>query len=94
VRIIIHNLFIVLAFTFFSKSSFGQTVVPAANKHFALTADSLRLRPNTSFTLRKDDYVKNLAFFCRQEYKFEKVLHVPLRLRVGSLEQCNRLEGK
>lgn len=46
------------------------------------------------FAPEKDNYVRNLAFFCRQEYKLEKVLKVPIRFRVGSLEHCNRLEGK
>jgi hypothetical protein len=47
-----------------------------------------------TFTLKKDSYIKNLAFFCRQEWKLEKALKVPFRFRVGSLEQCNLLEGK
>jgi hypothetical protein len=44
--------------------------------------------------LLQDNYVKHLAFFCRQEWKLEKTLKVPFRFRLGSLEQCNRLEGK
>jgi hypothetical protein len=49
---------------------------------------------NPTLYLRKDAYIKNLAFFCRQEWKIEKALGVTLKLRVGSLEQCNMLEGK
>lgn len=39
-------------------------------------------------------YVDQLGFFCRKEYGFEQATHIPLRLRLGSLAECNRMEGK
>jgi len=39
-------------------------------------------------------HAEQLPFFCRQEYKFEQQTRVAFRLRLGSLEQCNFLEGK
>jgi hypothetical protein len=44
--------------------------------------------------LTKDHYVQQLPFTCATEYKFEKRTGIPLRLRLGSLEYCNKLEGK
>jgi hypothetical protein len=36
----------------------------------------------------------NLGYFCRKEVEIEKMTHLPLRLRLGSLQEVNRLEGK
>ena len=44
--------------------------------------------------LPADFYVQNFGFFCKNEWKFEKTVHIPLRFRLGSLEYCNYLEGK
>lgn len=72
----------------FGQSSFSVI----ANKKFSLdslTSSSIKLP-----VLQPDYYVRNLAFFCRQEWKMERTTGLPFRFRLGSLEQCNRLEGK
>lgn len=42
----------------------------------------------------QDHYEQHLGFFCKKEILFEKKTNIPLRFRVGSMEHCNRLEGK
>lgn len=36
----------------------------------------------------------NFGFFCKQELHVEKAIKIPLRFRLGSLQQCNYYEGK
>lgn len=44
--------------------------------------------------LPADFYGQRMGFFCKKEWGFEKTTHIPLRFRLGSLENCNWLEGK
>lgn len=89
-----NKLFIASLVIFFSIGARAQYSAAPVTQAVTHAGDSLNFRSARAFTLQKDDYVKNLAFFCRQEWKIEKALKVPLRFRLGTLEQCNRLEGK
>jgi hypothetical protein len=61
---------------------------------FLSISNSDILNQHTGAPLAADIYVRNFGFFCKKEMQFEKTLRVPLRFRLGSLEQCNVLEQK
>jgi hypothetical protein len=47
-----------------------------------------------AYNLYNISYAGNAPFFCRKELQIEKMTHLPLRFRLGSLQEVNRLEGK
>ena len=39
-------------------------------------------------------YSKQLPFFCNKEFQLQKAVGIPIKIRVGSVEYCDKLEGK
>jgi hypothetical protein len=92
-----YKFIIVLAATFFIQKSYSQhhaSLSAATTLRQWMFSDSIKIHSDALVILQKDHYVKNLAFMCRQEWKIEKKLKIPLRLRMGSVVQCDYLEGK
>ena len=46
------------------------------------------------YTQPADLYYIQSGFFCKREWELEKTTHIPFRFRLGSLADCNALEGK
>jgi hypothetical protein len=65
--------------------------IPAFNLYYSPTVTVQY--PVTAWIIGPD-YIRNLGFFCLKEYHLEKTTHIPLRFRLGSLDYCNKLEGK
>jgi hypothetical protein len=53
-----------------------------------------QLFPTSMQVISPNYYTDRLGYFCKQEIKFEKSTRVPLRFRLGSVADCDRLEGK
>jgi hypothetical protein len=39
-------------------------------------------------------YTQNFGFFCKKEMQLQKTIKFPFVFRLGSVEMCDRLEGK
>ena len=55
----------------------------------------LKLKAPASIKIISQNYyAQHFGFFCKKEIALEKASKIPLRFRLGSLQQCNYLEGK
>jgi len=54
----------------------------------------LKLAPIAIQVIPPNYYTEGLGYFCKQEIKFQKNTKIPLRFRLGSIADCDRLEGK
>ena len=44
--------------------------------------------------IAQDYYTQHFGIMCKKELAIEKATKIPFRFRLGSLQQCNYLEGK
>jgi len=66
----------------------------APQKPGRLAETPFHLSISSTCQVKPDTYSQHLGFFCRKELAFERITSIPIKFRLGSLEECNRMEGK
>jgi hypothetical protein len=70
-----------------SKTEFVKLISTDPNKESFVQTNGLSVIPQNYYT-------QHFGIMCKQELAIEKAIKIPLRFRLGSLQQCNYLEGK
>ena len=73
----------------------GATASPTAPLPLFRATDMGAYSPATEAAyMASGSYYDQLGFFCKRELDIQKATHLPVFFRLGSLESCNKLEGK
>jgi hypothetical protein len=81
---------------YFKNFSPSKTV----KKYFILSPVKVPLLPHsapisgTIPIISNNFYTQNLGFFCKRELQLEKATKIPFKFRLGSVQQCDWMEGK
>lgn len=70
-----------------------ETFSPLYLSSFQLPAD-MQNRVVKSPLKPNDYYDQHFGFFCKKEWNWEKQTQFPVKLRLGSYQEAQRLEGK
>ena len=72
------------------------SILPTSRQFFSLPVIGKPVEsPSTPSTIiAQNYYTQHIGWVCKKEYALEKITKIPLRIRLGSLQQCNYLEGK
>jgi len=79
---------------FVASSAFSQYFSPLIGSEPVFSGKVYKVHTAINSTLPRGFYVSQLGFFCRKEWKMESAWRLPVRIRLGTVAQCDWMEGK
>lgn len=73
---------------------FGQQKIPISKKLFFKSKFYPAQIKKSPVVIKPNFMSTQQGFICKQEWKFEKKTKLPLKIRLGSLDYVNKMEGK
>ena len=64
------------------------------NSSYLVFANGPDIPLGPELSIPRNIYYMQSGIMCKEEWQLEKATHVPFRVRIGSLDDCNKLEGK
>jgi len=89
------GIFFIFSFTFSASAQLRTDSVQNKLKTSFTVKDSLQSK--TFFlpaVLPSNFYASHLPFFCAKELQIQKTVKIPVKFRLGSVDYCDKLEGK
>ena len=77
-----------------SNKTLPVFVKKPTNNNLFLFSKQPGLKGTTQPPIAPNFYATHLGFFFKQEIKFEKATKIPFKFRLGSVQQCDWMEGK
>jgi hypothetical protein len=71
----------------------SNTDIPGFNLSWGMIFER-SINSGKIYTVPSNVYYLQSGIMCKMEWRVEKATHLPLRFRLGSLADCNALEGK
>lgn len=84
--------FFIKLFLIISISTAAQLHNDSASMVKKMLPDSIKYFPLC--VVPPNYYASNLGFFCKKELQMQKSVKMPVKFRLGTVEYCDKIEGK
>ena len=88
---------LIVKFLFCVSAIHAQNSVDSSKQrtlYFPQTKIVFYKQPISKNSLPGNFYAKQLPFFCSKELQVQKAIGFPIKFRLGSVEYCDKMEGK